>query len=514
MTHANPQPRPALRSLTRLLLLSGLAALLVGAPQARAANLDAALLKAAPDVLSYLKNKDYKNVGVLPFQVKKGSRPASHLGAPLAISLPGRLENALIMCQGANEHQAVAVIRDAAGSANQAKVGAYLHNPAAYRKLFTSKYELAWGDKKVSPDVFLTGQIVNDGDRSETKIQLQALTASSLQGARLKVTNVGKPILVKTDRALLRDLGYTFALSRSVVTKRGFTAKRRDEAAIEQVRQQEEGEDKKGPAQSDALDPTNIAGIGFKLYYDGAPVPLQPLMGSADDTKAKIYQVAPMPPGAQVTMSLTRLTDDPQTLGVVLKVNGENTFRPEGDDGAYPRKWLYPPDRKGYEDVFKGIYTSADGRNLLPFRVLNEQESRTRAMELGDKAGWIQIEVYASGPKPNTDEPTPSTDDEIKVSTRGMVRTKAKFKTLKSLQTAMRKANKVKVRTDKGVAVAKRGPGGLLMYDLEPVEGGPVEIGEALPDPVLIGSITIRYYDPKASGGEDKPQIAVEQPEP
>jgi hypothetical protein len=501
MNHTNQPAKPASRWLTRLLLLAGLGVLLVGAPQARAANLDAALLKAAPDILSYLKDKDYNNVGVLPFLVQKGTRQASFLSSPLSAALPARLENALIMCQESNEHKAVGIIRDAAGAASRAKVGAYMHSPVAFSKLFNAKYELAWGDKKVKPDVFLTGVVINDGDRSETKIKVQAFTAKSREDGKLKLSPVTKPILVKTDRSLLRDLGYTYALSRSVL-KRGMTAKRRDEVALDQVNRQEQGQRKQTPEQSNQATPININGIGFKIYYDGVAQTLQPLSESSDGAKSPLYQVGPMQAGARITMSLTRLADDDQMLGVLLKVNGQNTFRPEGDEGAYPRKWLYPAERKGYEDVFEGIYTGVDGKNLLPFRVLTAEESVKAAKEIGDRAGWIDIEVYASGETPNTAD-----GEEMKISTRGMSRPKVKPKTLRELQTTMRKANNV--RPKKGV-VAKRGPGGLLLYDMEPVEGGYVEISDKLPNPVRLGGISIRYYDGKG-GDDDEKKLTIDE---
>src|ERR1700722_13841390 len=91
-----------MRNLKWIVMLSPIALLLAPAP-AGAAHLDEALLKAAPTILTYLKTEGYSNVGILPFKVQKGTRTASYLGAPPTLNLPGRLENALIMCQGSNE---------------------------------------------------------------------------------------------------------------------------------------------------------------------------------------------------------------------------------------------------------------------------------------------------------------------------------------------------------------------------------------------------------------------------
>src|SRR5262249_41727203 len=123
-----------------------------------ARGLDLALLKAAPRIAIYLSDKGYKSVGVLPFKIKKGTRQASYDGAPLAASLPGRLENALIMTMSTDdERKTLKIIRDAAGSASQQRVGAWSRNKAAFDKLFSTRYPLAWGKQTARPSVFLTG---------------------------------------------------------------------------------------------------------------------------------------------------------------------------------------------------------------------------------------------------------------------------------------------------------------------------------------------------------------------
>src|SRR5262249_7358401 len=152
--------------LTRFGLLVALAAAL----PARAANLDKALLDNAPDLLVALKKADVKTVGVMPFSVKRGTRPAAFDTAPLSARLPGRLENALILRRTSQEARAMKVVRDAAGTAARARIGPWTKNEGSFKKLFTTKYELAWGDSKLPADAFLTGEVRLTGDMKNAEV--------------------------------------------------------------------------------------------------------------------------------------------------------------------------------------------------------------------------------------------------------------------------------------------------------------------------------------------------------
>src|SRR4051794_10935934 len=87
------------------LLLPGLAltVLLAGAATARAGTLDLALLQQSGDILDSLKQKGYKNVGVLPFRVQRGARGRSFAGGPLGHNITRRLKNALILTLGGDD---------------------------------------------------------------------------------------------------------------------------------------------------------------------------------------------------------------------------------------------------------------------------------------------------------------------------------------------------------------------------------------------------------------------------
>src|SRR5262245_45697624 len=203
---AAPGPFLSLPPLTATLIL-GLAL-----PTAsRADNLDRELLKQAPRVLTQLAQRGYRNVAVLPFRVQKGSRKARLDTAPLSVTMPTRLENAPTLDNDDNERKAIGIIRAAGPAASQARVSAGFSTPDRRRNLFKFRsYPLAWGNHKVPADAFITGLISNTDDRSTTTVQLEFITRDAPE--KLQRWPVIKEFTVPTDRGVLRDLGYNFAL--------------------------------------------------------------------------------------------------------------------------------------------------------------------------------------------------------------------------------------------------------------------------------------------------------------
>src|SRR5262249_52240714 len=147
-----------------------------------------------------------------------------------------RLENALVMVTDPKQTSPIGIIRDAAGTASRARVGAWYSVPAERAKLFKVNYKLAWGDKTVQPDAFLTGRIVNDGDRETTSVVIEAFYKKDPQ----KLVKLAE-LDCTTDRSLLSDLGYSFALSRSALAK-ARTAADRDKVAARIARRSDEGQ--------------------------------------------------------------------------------------------------------------------------------------------------------------------------------------------------------------------------------------------------------------------------------
>src|SRR5262249_49663702 len=130
----------------------------VVAAQARAADLEGAMLDRAKGLVKHCKDQNYKTVGVLKFLgTKDGSDFSDNLGTVNSL-LARRLEVALILAN--DPRNPIGVIDDASAVAAKTR-GANHRTAEGRRALFAAQYKLAWGDPraKVIPDAFLTGLV-------------------------------------------------------------------------------------------------------------------------------------------------------------------------------------------------------------------------------------------------------------------------------------------------------------------------------------------------------------------
>ncbi|MGL4553024.1 MAG: hypothetical protein ACRC33_17790 [Gemmataceae bacterium] len=468
-----------------------LAALALGwaVERAEAANLDKGLLKDAGPILDALAEKGVKTVGVLPFEVKKGARQAGFNAAPLATGLPGRLENAMIIGQGA-EIKAIGVIRDAVGAANKAKVGSWKTSKAAFNKLFTGDYDLAWGNSKRKPDGFLTGTVVSTPeDRYHTKVVVELITPKSWVGGKVVPVKVHE-IKIDTDRSLLRDLGYAYALPRSLARKKGVTSRDMDTQAVQQVDKEEKGQ-KQQKVDTNTTEqrqtshtPDNVAGFRVEVEYDKVK---QEIMAKDGGSQAKQpdYKLNAAKSGQDVWVYLTRVASDDVKLGAVIKVNGRSVFEEQDTESIGCKKWIYSLSDKDKRWDFGGYYSkgTAEKLSMKKFVVLTKEESDAKVSELGSRAGWIDIDIFASGSNTGGQPP----EEELLISTRGAV--KARGKTLKDTQDKIARANNLKLVKSKFTP-----RGGLIFMDSESRESDPYKSDE-LPNPKRVGGISIQYYE-------------------
>jgi serine/threonine protein kinase len=437
-------------------------------------NLDLALLRAAPQIALSLSNQGYRSVGVLPFQVQKGARPASYEDAPLSAGLPGRLENALVMTMGDDESKALAIIRNAAGTASQQKVGSWTTSKAAFDKLFSTRYPLAWGKRAVRPDVFLTGVVSNVGNRATTTVDIHSFTKSSRSstGRGIDTKQITR-LVVKTDRALLRDLGYRYALGREML-KRGTTVARRNQQALDQVRRVEE---------TGRLDqgPDNIAGMKFEILYNNVKQTIRPLYTGQEGAMSPLFQVDLPRVGDRVRIVLTRLDRTSKTLGVVLKVAGKSTWQMEDGDSMQCKKWLYEPDRAGKPDHIDGFYMDTKGAILAFDRRTQLMSAAKDARETATGVRWIDVDVFAGGEELQTEE-------QVRPGTSGLALATQRPETLKALRRQVLQKNKVRVRRSTPV---RRSESGMVVEELEHEDGGFIAAA-GLANLVRVGGISIR----------------------
>jgi hypothetical protein len=533
VVHNPPHPRPSTKA-ARAAFVAALVLSLAG-PAVRAGQLDHGLVKhASGHVLYDLHEKRYCRVGVLPFEVKKGEKDSFSYDAPLSRNVTTRLENALILTQDA-EGDLVGIIRDAAGTAGDRVVTSFWTDRKAFDELFSKRYTLAWGNRQGRADAFLTGQIINRGDRPDkVTVVIQIIDRESWDVSEKRV--VPRQVVkfsVKRDRSLLSDLGIPYALPRQEVNS-GLTREPNlsdleettDKfSSSEQTKEKQPSKDKQPAKDKDkkidkkeekkpTLSPDDFGGMSFALFYEDDEAETGPIkqplkLVTPGDGKAPFFEAPSPRPGSNVNMVLKRLAEGEGTLGVVIKLNGLSIWRMEDQDSSQCAKWLYDPTTRGKKQTFSGFMFDGDGKNLQKFKAMSLE--KVRGKDIGKRVGWITVDVFADVKRP-TNVKKEAKEDEVakKIGLRsvgsdfawqsgGAQEKPVTTKSLCEVQEALRKANNLNVKPIRfplqgdGEKVPFFGDGGL-------VKGGDVVKGEALKNPQLIGSIAIRYYD----AGEQK----------
>jgi hypothetical protein len=141
-------------------------------------SLEKALLQQAPQIIKYLRENNYQNVGVLKFRVKKGQERASDSAGPLNLNLANRLEVALVLAAPSKAEKPIGIIHNASAVAAKLK-GANHLTKEGREALFEGRYALPWGDQEVSADVFLTGVVAFDKDMQSMNVGIGAFDKSA-----------------------------------------------------------------------------------------------------------------------------------------------------------------------------------------------------------------------------------------------------------------------------------------------------------------------------------------------
>jgi hypothetical protein len=297
---------------------------------------------------------------------------------------------------------------------------------------------------------------------------------------------------VRTDRSLLRDAGYNTVVDRALIRpKAGAKARGEDldESSIEQVTKEEEGEKPVPDAkQPESHSPESFAGMKFEIEYDGVKQEITSETGG-DGAKQPTYAVVAPKPGQKVVMYLTRVAEGENKIGVVLRVNGKSTWEMEDADPASCRRWILDSTDVGKRQDYAGYYRRGeDGKlEVNEFKAVDEVAAKAAAAEMGNRAGFIDIDVFTSRPE------SAGADDGLLISTRGTP--KKKPATLKELRQQLAKANFMELSP-----VAGRHSSGLLVGDVVGVPAGEAK-KDSLGNVVHLGGISIRYLPP-ATGGK------------
>ncbi len=441
----------------------------------RADRIDAKLNDHAPAIVEALRKHKLKTVGVLRFRAERGKKPESFAVGPINDGLAARLEHLLIIHNDTGDP--LGVLLDPNMQAVEKKIGDWFGKPAERQSLFSHEYRLAWSTSTAKPEAFLTGCVRCSDDLKKTTVALELFRADDP-----KTLHALAEFTVDTDRLILADLGFRFDVAGKEPEDRCVPiAEELDRFAIGEVRERE----KEKPVTTDPpsvtppggkpQDSLTVGGVIVTIKAGGEAVPVRP----AADPSA--WQMTSPAPGKPVVVTLKNTTDSRQ--GVVLKLNGISTIFEQVEDLAMCRKWVLKP---GAEITIRGFYL--ESKQVAPFKILVGEEAKAAAEQFKDKAGRIEVGVFAEQ----------SDRDESKLAVSlprrlSAARAIAIRKDLPTLQAALMKSAKLKRTTVTEVVNGTALKREIIVADKDALEPGLVKEVDfrAAPEPAAAATIQI-----------------------
>jgi hypothetical protein len=411
-----------------------------------AAGLERGLAAQAPALIKHCKEKKYRNVGVLKFLIlREGKKGFSDNVGTLNMLLARRLEVALVLAN--DTKNPVGVIRNASAVAARTR-GANHRSPAGRRKLFEPDYPLAWGDREVKADAFLTGTAQVSKDLRTMTVSLLAFDKASN-----KLAQVGDDFKVRSDAGKLAELNESFLL-------RGHG----DEETVIRTAARVVQRQVRHPLQESSLP------VRLEVLYDGKVVKIEHRDGKA---------FVPGPrEGQKVAFRLVR-DSSKERYGVVLKVNGESTIGRQRLPDLHCRRWILGPGSKpitiwGYQ---------MDDREAEEFKVISPAESKAREMSYGADVGTISLTVFRESQKEETYDPDREREKKRlqAIASARLPANKATYQALKS--ELLKESNESETRSPESLVV----PGQKIKFKVRTVP--------FTPDPIPVMSVTIIYYN-------------------
>ncbi|WP_298859038.1 hypothetical protein [uncultured Gimesia sp.] len=332
------------------------------------------LQKQIPKVINYLNENEFKTVGVLKFRVKKPGEKTTSSAGSLNSLLADRLEVGLILANPLDERRQLKIIKDA--SARAAKIDEASHLTEAGRKaLFGPRFKLAWGNQSVIADAFLTGIIQVHDDNQRASIGILCFNKS---GGKLE--RACEVFEVELDAEVLGGIGESFLLRGAFDDGSTQLTFKDSQKQKQQLVLKEAVQVKTQQVKFPLFD--TAAPVKLDLFYDGQPVSIEMRQGQAF--------VAEPRAGQKVEIALIRNPSARGRLGIVLKVNGENTLYRQVVRDFDCTKWILSPDYT--KTVVRGYQMKNNVAEK--FTVLSKAESARRAMDYGRQIGQIHMTVF------------------------------------------------------------------------------------------------------------------------
>jgi hypothetical protein len=353
-------------------------------------NIDRELVRQAPKIMQYLRDKGYKNVGVLTFRMQRGDETTTYRGALINSNMAERLEQALILA--IDPEHPINIISQARTTAVAKIRDAGYKTPEDRQKLFGLRYELPLDqeNKYVTADAFLTGKVWVSPNFAKVVIGISVFDKHHPEPFPRILS-----FEVASDRFMLADVGRGFSLSqRGLKFARGADD---DDDILKSVSQEE---DEKEQAKKDeektedtSADTTADLPEGFPvkltIRYDDMAQDLKPDSAGGDTN----FTVVDPKEGQKVAFDIKNVSNE--RLGVVLTVNGYNTLYEEEGDFAKMTRWIIEPNK---EYRVRGFYQK-DKKTFYPIEGVSDDRSKTYWSDLGDAAGLIHLYVFRTRPE-------------------------------------------------------------------------------------------------------------------
>jgi hypothetical protein len=447
------------------MMAAALVALAVAAPAPAAdlTRLDQALMKAGPEMVRFLQEGKYQAVGVLPLPARLGNGPLRADLGPLHRNLAQRLEVALVL-NLPDDH--ITLIRNAGDAVAATKNRRLDHTRRSGREQFFTLedrfFQSAWGDKKVRPDVFLTGEVTLAPNWSCMKVKVQAFDKDHVD----KLLDVCE-FTTSVDTRTLTEAGVSYAIPRG-------------------------GE---GLAQAPRYLPSPIlpkdaradnSESNYNEVVEKCPIRLEVLVNGKP--RKVVDGVLATPPTPDDTVTFRLANTGKERCAAVLSVNGRNTLFSETADPLHCYKWILKPGQSIEVEGFQKDDNAHDKFKVEP--------QETVKFNYGEQTGKISLVVFREADPGDVavvrNEERRSGQD--RAIARGSVRVgkdlkPTDFESLKSALVEEMKQGEEKARQAKS-------RGGVIV----PGEEGRSQIEyikDFSPYPTPVASVSLWYFTPK-----------------
>lgn len=418
----------------------------------------------APGIISFLNQHELKTVGVLKFRVQKPGEKTTDTVGPLNSLLADRLEVALILANPFDAKQQINILKDASSQVSNLPGATHLTKEGR-AVFFGPEFQLAWGNEKKSADAFLTGIVQVNDDRKSAKVGILYFGRNAKNLER-----IGEAFDVQLDASSVGEMGESFVL-RGAFDDGQAELRPTDSSKVLEQRILTEASRVKSQLTAFPLQ-DKAAPVQLEVRYDGQLVGVEFRNGQAFVREPN--------QGQNVEFVLTRAEFVQGTLGVVLKVNGENTLYRQTFRDLDCSKWLLTPEHT--RTLVRGYQTS-DNSVAEKFIVLSERDSAKLAVDYGRNVGQIQLTVFKEQTVVKPSSNLSEEDEDLAALFRG-VQPEELSVNVDVLKARIRSAARTGDQVRKGLIVAG---------DTTKNE---IEIKKFEPDPTPVMSVTITYYTP------------------